>query len=121
MLNLSVVWVSSQWKTHKSPVLLAVILVHIVPLIDDSSASEIQSDLPVLTRGVAKFSQVFFHFPHLLSLIGRKPLIGLGGKVIRLIIQHLSPPDTAVERGSELKQVGLDQVACIYSSKPAHF
>lgn len=79
-------------------------------LIDNLSASKIQSDLSVLTGGVTKFPQISFYFSHLLSLVGGQPLIGFSGEVIRLIIQDLRPPDAGVKRGSELKRVSYDHV-----------
>lgn len=49
---------------------LLVVLVQVVPFIDDLSTSKVQCDLPVLARRVPQLSQLLLLFPQLLSLIG---------------------------------------------------
>lgn len=88
-------------------ILLAVILSQVVSLFNHLSTSKIQSDLPVLTRGMAKFPQLFFLFPQLFSLTGGQPLIRISGKVIGLIIQNLRSSDTGVESSSKLDRYVL--------------
>lgn len=69
---------------------LVVILSQVFSLLQNAPASEVERDLTVFARGVAKLLKLLLPLSQGLALPRVQPLVGVGGKIIRLIVQHLS-------------------------------
>lgn len=74
--------------------LLVVILSQVFSFLQDSSTSEVKGDLTVFVGSVAKLPKLLLPLAQRLALHRGQPLVGVGGKIIALIVQHLSSANT---------------------------